>query len=148
MKFISRISAKIFSKSVSCTQEAANLYELIRDDIYCTGPGSMGYPGDGQMSNYYPDLPNITKEEIGGVEAFLESKRMYSENTRIKKICEKTGVVYELLIVFRKISTEGEFDITAPDSVVDGTKLKITYGDYSTSALEHTKTKWGFHQFR
>lgn len=87
------------------------------------------------MSNYYPDSPNITQEEIDGVQAFLESKKIYSENTRLKKIRENDNVVYELLIASAKISKPGQeeyFDITAPDNIVDGTKLKITYGDYST----------------
>jgi dipeptidyl-peptidase-3 len=133
-KFIPRISAKSFSKLASCEKEAADLYALVEDDIYDTSPGSMGYPSDGLMSNYYPDSPNISKEEIDGVQAFLESKKIYSENTRLRKIREDDQVVYELLIASASVSKPSDqkyLDIFSPDSVVDGTKLKITYGDYS-----------------
>lgn len=87
------------------------------------------------MSNYYPDSPNITKEEIDGVQTFLESQKIYSENTRLRKIRENDQVVYELLVASARISKPSDqkyLHIVSPDSVIDGTRLKITYGDYST----------------
>jgi len=87
------------------------------------------------MSNYYPDSPNITKEEICGIQAFLESKNIYSQNTRLRKIRESDNLIYELLIASVQISITNDqeyLEIISPNCIVDGTKLKLTYGDHST----------------
>ena len=51
----------------------------------------MGYPDAGHMSTYYPDSPDITKEEITILSKFLAAKSLLPENTRIRKI-KRDGV--------------------------------------------------------
>lgn len=101
----------------------------------------MGYPCDGLLSNYYPESPGITKEEISGVQRFLESKSISSENTRLKKL-KATRVAgkssYELLVASAITSSDAQgslmrmdYQISGCGDVVDGCELHIKLGDHS-----------------
>lgn len=65
------------------------------------------------MSNYYPDSPDISKEEIEQVEEFLGTKKLLPENTRLRKT--KDGD-YEVLIAS---------GLSKPDSVPELTKTQV-----------------------
>jgi dipeptidyl-peptidase-3 len=100
-KFIPRISLSELEKLASSTAETK---EALRNAVEAGGglyetsmPGLMhlGYPENGHMTTYYPDSPDITKEEIGAVGDFLEKKKLLLENTRLRKT--KAGD-FELLI--------------------------------------------------
>jgi dipeptidyl-peptidase-3 len=73
----------------------------------------FGFPGDGHMSAYYPDSPDISKEEIEQVEAFLGTKKLLPENTRLRKT--KDGN-YEVLIAS---------GLSKPDSIPELTEAEV-----------------------
>lgn len=91
----------------------------------------LGYPDQGHLSTYYPDSPDITKEEITIISDFLESKKLLPENTRIRT----TQAGYEVLIASEyERPTGSQLDI--PDTEwrlegkLKGKELVLAFGDY------------------
>jgi dipeptidyl-peptidase III len=138
-KFIPRISLSELEKLASSTAETK---EALRNAVEAGGglyetsmPGLMhlGYPENGHMTTYYPDSPDITKEEIGAVGDFLEKKKLLLENTRLRKT--KAGD-FELLIASgvksppakdRDLGDVDEFEL---EGELKGKKLTLVFGDY------------------
>lgn len=139
------------------TPETIQLWEQIKDGLFPTAKVEqmhLGYPDAGHLSTYYPDSPDITKEEITILSDFLESQKLLPENTRIRK----TQSGYEVLIASaRQDPSSSERDIPQSEWEVSsipngegklkGDKLVLTFGDYSremqtiadaiTNAAEH-----------
>lgn len=95
----------------------------------------LGFPEDGHMTTYYPDSPNITKDEITAVEAFLATKKLLPENTRLRKT--QSGS-FELLIAsaVTDVPAEGgdigkEISFKVDSGPLAGKEVKLVYGDYS-----------------
>jgi dipeptidyl-peptidase-3 len=132
-KFIPRIDAGTFAKVAEVTPEISHLWENTKDRIYSTKHSSLGYPSDFHLSAYYSH--DITKDEIGAVQSFLDLKEIRSENTRLEKKEEKTEdgpVVYELLVASADTIPSKEYKIIGINSAVEGATLKVVYGDHSS----------------
>ncbi len=98
-------------------------------------PGLMhlGYPESGHMTTYYPDSPDITKEEIGAIGDFLEKKKLLLENTRLQKT--ESGD-FELLIASGVTSPPaadkdlGDVEEFELEGKLRRKKLKLVFGDH------------------
>lgn len=127
-----RLEPRQFKALATVSKETLGIYETFKDSIYAgddLGKLHLGYPSAGHVSTYYPDSPDITKEEIAGVSDFLESKGLLPENTRISK----TGDGFAVLIASASTSPSPE-DRDLKDSewtLDDGKKVKLVFGDYS-----------------
>ena len=94
----------------------------------------LGYPQDGHMTTYYPDSPNITKEEISSIGDLLEQKKLLLENTRLRKT--STGD-FELLIASAETDPApssrdlGDAKSLDLEGKLEGKRLKFVFGDYS-----------------
>ncbi|ETI21994.1 hypothetical protein G647_06064 [Cladophialophora carrionii CBS 160.54] len=153
-KFIPRISPEELKKLSGVNEETRKLYEQATKTgggIYETKDVALmhlGYPEAGHMTNYYPDSPTITKEEISIVGDVLEEKKLLIENTRLRKLDSGD---FELLIASgisnppaseRDLGDVTSIDLTGP---LAGKKLRLAYGDYQEEmakiALEFKKAK-------
>lgn len=137
-KFIPRCSDKSVAALAATSPEAAKFYEATNGAIFSSDEPSkmhLGYPDAGHMTTYYPDSPDITKDEIDAVSAWMEKKRLLPENNRLRK--HKDGS-FEILIAsaITSVPPEGgdigkETEFTVEDGVLKGKTIKITYGDYA-----------------
>jgi dipeptidyl-peptidase-3 len=132
-KFIPRISPENLQAIAAVSPETQKLWVQFKHAIYATehvGLMHLGYPDAGHLSTYYPDSPNITKQDIALISSFLESKKLLPENTRIRK----TPQGFEVLIASAESAPslrdipESEWDLEAP---LAGKKLKLVFGDHS-----------------
>lgn len=137
-KFIPRCDESVFSALASTSPEAEKHYKATNGAIFATDkPGllHLGFTDDGHMTTYYPDSPDITKDEISAVNKWMQDKGLLPENTRLRKTADG---VYELLIASAKtavpenggdIGKETEFVVS--EGVLAGKTIKLVYGDYS-----------------
>ena len=138
-KFIPRISGEVLGKLASVSEECTKALEKASSTgggLYETKePGMMhfGYPENGHLSTYYPDSPDITKEEIILVGELLEKEKLLLENTRLRKT--RSGD-FEVLIASgvanppasdRDLGDVDSFDLGGK---LSGKKLKLVYGDH------------------
>ncbi|KAF1956203.1 dipeptidyl-peptidase III [Byssothecium circinans] len=131
-KFAPRLEPRQLKALATVSKTASDLYERFKDAIYAgndIGKLHMGYPSEGHVSTYYPDSPDITKEEIAGVSDFLEGKRLLPENTRVKK----TEGGFEILIASAQSDPSAkDRDLEESEwTLDDGKKVKLVFGDYS-----------------
>ena len=93
----------------------------------------LGYPEDGHMTTYYPDSPDITKEEITLIGDLLEKEKLLLENTRLRKT---HGGDFELLIASGLSNPPasdrdlGDIDSLDLEGKLSGKKLKLVFGDH------------------
>ncbi|KAF1911734.1 peptidase family M49-domain-containing protein [Ampelomyces quisqualis] len=131
-KFVPRLEPRQLKALATVSKEALELYEKFKDAIYAGDDVSklhLGYPSAGHVSTYYPDSPNITKEEISGVSDFLESKSLLPENTRISKTADGFAV---LIASASANPSSEERDLKDSEWMLDdGKKIKLVFGDYS-----------------
>lgn len=131
-KFIPRLESRQLKALATVSKDALASYNTFKDAIYAgddVGKLHLGYPSAGHISTYYPDSPDITKEEIASVSDFLETKGLLPENTRIKK----TSGGFEVLIASAtdKPSPEQK-DLKDDEWTFDGGKtVKLVFGDYT-----------------
>jgi dipeptidyl-peptidase-3 len=129
---VPRLEPRQLKALATVSKGSLELYEKFKDAIFAgddVGKLHLGYPGDGHLSTYYPDSPNITKEEIARVSDFLESKGLLPENTRIRK----TNNGFEVLVASASSNPSSE-ERDLKDSewtLDDGTKVAVVFGDYS-----------------
>lgn len=134
-KFVPRLESRQFKALATLNPETLKLYEKFKDSIFADKTIEkmhLGYPDGGHLSTYYPDSPDISKEEITILSDFLESKKLLPENTRIRKT--KDG--FEVLIASaldapskdQKDIPESEWEL---DGKLKGKKLKLVFGDYT-----------------
>ncbi|KAL1306715.1 hypothetical protein AAFC00_005382 [Neodothiora populina] len=135
-KFIPRIDATKFTKLAKFSPEAAKIHEQFKDALYETSKAGLmhlGYPPT-HLTNYYPDSPDITKEEIEAVSEFLKEKKVLPENTRLRKLASGD---YELLISSAqndpaKANRDAEESSFVLESgPVKGKKLSLRFGDHA-----------------
>jgi dipeptidyl-peptidase-3 len=129
---VPRLEPRQLKALATVSETASKLHEKFKDAIYAgndIGKLHLGYPGQGHVSTYYPDSPDITKEEIAGVSDFLEGKRLLPENTRVRKT--KEG--YEILIASAQSDPSPEDrDLKENEwTLDDGKKIKLVFGDHS-----------------
>ena len=93
----------------------------------------LGFPDAGHLSNYYPDSPDITQQEIEVLGDFLAEKKILPENTRIRKTPDGN---FEVLIAsaLRNPPPEGSdaglettWDLEEP---LKGRTVKLVFGDH------------------
>ncbi|KAG9783483.1 dipeptidyl-peptidase III, partial [Aureobasidium melanogenum] len=138
-KFIPRISPETLKQLCGVNQECKSLH----DKAVQTGGGiyetkdvalmHLGYPEAGHMTTYYPDSPNITKEDISIVGDVLEEKKLLIENTRLRKLPSGD---FDLLIASgisnpppeeRDLGDVSSIPLTGK---LAGKKLNLVFGDY------------------
>ncbi|KAI9728619.1 MAG: hypothetical protein M1828_002725 [Chrysothrix sp. TS-e1954] len=87
-KFIPRISARQLKALASASPKALEAHEKAESSIYESDVGHMhlGYPDAGHVSNYYPDSPTLTKEDITQLSTTFEEEGLLPENTRVRKL--------------------------------------------------------------
>lgn len=154
VKFIPRVPKESLQKLCSADDKTKSLFERAMKaggGIYETKTTELmhlGYTDAGHMTTYYPDSPDITKEEIQIVSDVLESKQFLVENTRLKKLSSGD---FELLIASGvKNPPANERDLGDVDEIsltgkLSGKKLKLVFGDYldhmAAAALEVKKAE-------
>ena len=138
-KFIPRIPAQTLEKLCGINHECTTLYRDASDaggGIYETKDSHLmhlGYPEQGHMTTYYPDSPDITKEEIAIIGDVLEEKKLLLENTRLKKLPSGD---FELLIASgTKNPPASDRDLGETTTIplsgkLEGKKLDLVFGDY------------------
>ncbi|EGO52957.1 hypothetical protein NEUTE1DRAFT_126368 [Neurospora tetrasperma FGSC 2508] len=148
-KFIPRCDENVFASLASTSPEAEKHYKATNGAIFSTDkPGllHLGFTDQGHLTTYYPDSPDITKDEIDAVAKWMQKAGLLPENTRLRKT--KDGI-FELLIAsaVTSIPSEGgdigkdsEYKIT--EGPLEGKTIKLVYGDYAAemkAITEYTK---------
>lgn len=130
-KFVPRIEPNRLRQLATVSPVTLKLEEKFRHHIYAgedVAKLHLGYPDQGHVSTYYPDSPDITKEEIAGVSDFLEGK-LLPENTRVRKTAEG----FEVLIASAQMDPASEDRDSKENewTLGDGKKLKLVFGDHA-----------------
>jgi dipeptidyl-peptidase-3 len=131
-KFVPRLPPKRLLALATVAPQTLKLHERFKHAIYAGDDVAklhLGYPSEGHVSTYYPDSPNITKEEIAGVSDFLEGKGLLPENTRVRKAEEGFDI---LIASALENPSREQRDIEESEwTMPDGKKIKLVFGDYS-----------------
>ncbi|KAJ4295707.1 hypothetical protein N0V88_004409 [Collariella sp. IMI 366227] len=137
-KFLPRCDESVFAALAATSPEAEKHYKATNGAIFSADkPGllHLGFTEDGHTTTYYPDSPDITKEEIAAVSKWMEDKGLLPENTRLQKT--KDGV-YELLIASAKTSIPSnggdigkDTEFVVEKGPLEGKTIKLVYGDYA-----------------
>ncbi|KAL2017819.1 hypothetical protein VTK56DRAFT_1621 [Thermocarpiscus australiensis] len=137
-KFVPRCDESVFASLASTSPEAERHYKATNGAIFSTDkPGllHLGFTDDGHLTTYYPDSPDITKDEIGAVAKWMQNKGILPENTRLRKTSDGA---FDLLIASAKTSIpDGGGDIgKETEYVIDegplkGKTIRLVYGDYA-----------------
>lgn len=138
-KFIPRCEEAAFAALAATSESAKRHYDATKGAIFSAdAPGLMhlGFTDEGHMTTYYPDSPDITKDEITAVAAWMQkSGGLLPENTRLRKTKEGN---FELLIASAKpaIPSEGgdigkETVFNVEDGPLAGKTISLVYGDYA-----------------
>ena len=153
-KFIPRMSPEELKKLCGINGRCEKLYKNATNTgggIYETNGDALmhlGYREAGHMTNYYPDSPSVTKEEITIVGDVLEEKKLLIENTRLRKLDSGD---FELLVASgienppaseRDLGDLSSIDLTGK---LSGKTLHLCFGDYREEmakiALEFKKAR-------
>lgn len=136
-KFLPRCSEKSVAALAATSPEASKFYEATRGGIFSHDePGKLhlGFPDAGHMSTYYPDSSKITKDEIEGVSAWMETKGLLPENNRLRKNADGS---FDILIAsaVTGVPSKGgdigkETEFTVEDGSLKGKTIRLVYGDY------------------
>jgi dipeptidyl-peptidase-3 len=137
-KFIPRCLESVFAALASTSPEAEKHYKATNGAIFSAdkqGLLHLGFTDDGHLTTYYPDSPDITKDEIKAVAKWSSDKGLLPENNRLRKT--KDGI-FEILIASATTSVpaEGgdigkETEFTVSGGLLDGKTIKLVYGDYA-----------------
>lgn len=138
-KFIPRLSPDQFEKLCNVSDSAKELYQAASNagggmfETQDAGLMHLGYTDQGHMTTYYPDSPDITKEEIQIIQDVMESVNLMPENTRLRK--EKDGNFSLLIASGIQNPPSEERDLDDKDSLsltgkLDGKKLNLVFGDH------------------
>lgn len=130
-KFIPRLSVEKFDQLIEIVndKQISDLYAKVKEPMFSTEKGLLGYPAAGHVSNYYPNSEDITKAEIVAVNQLLASKGIMPENTRVEKISDSEYIVH-----VASAETTNKTDYYPQDKLTseDG-KFSVTFkfGDHS-----------------
>lgn len=137
-KFLPRCDESVFASLASTSPEAEKQYKATNGAIFASdkqGLLHLGFPDEGHLTTYYPDSPEITKDEIGAVSKWMEDKGLLPENTRLRKT--KAGV-FELLIASATTSVPNkggdigkDTEYVISEGPLAGKTVKLVYGDYA-----------------
>jgi dipeptidyl-peptidase-3 len=137
-KFLPRCDESVFASLASTSPEAEKHYKATNGAIFASdkqGLLHLGFPDEGHLTTYYPDSPEITKDEVGAVSKWMEDKGLLPENTRLRKT--KAGV-FELLIASATTSVPDkggdigkDTEYVISEGPLAGKTVKLVYGDYA-----------------
>jgi dipeptidyl-peptidase-3 len=137
-KFLPRCDEKVFAALAKTSPEAERHYAATNGAITSAdkqGLLHLGFTDDGHMTTYYPDSPDITKDEVDAVAKWMQKKGLLPENTRLRKT--KDGV-FELLIASANTSPPSEggdigkdVDYQITEGPLSSKMIRLVYGDYS-----------------
>lgn len=137
-KFIPRCDENVFAALAKVSPEAGRHYAATKGAItWVDRPDllHLGFTEDGHMTTYYPDSPDITKDEIGAVSKWMQAKGLLPENTRLRKT--KDGV-FEVMIASANTSPPAEggdigkdVEYQIPEGPLKSKTIRLVYGDYS-----------------
>ena len=133
-KFIPRCPPEDVENLARLAPEALDHFRKCKESLYADAkrPALMhfGFPGAGHMSNYYPDSPDVSQEEIEKIGESLSKNDLLPENTRLRKT--KDGN-YEILIA-SALSKPPQSDIDVGANISwtldNGRKLSLVFGDH------------------
>ncbi|PHH72793.1 hypothetical protein CDD82_5799 [Ophiocordyceps australis] len=138
-KFLPRCSQNSLAALCNTCSQASLFYKATHGAIFSSDKPSamhLGFPDAGHMTTYYPDSPDITQAEIKAVSAWMESKKLLPENTRLRK--RDGGKTFEILIAsaLTHIPKHGsdigkETCFTVDQGLLKGKTIKLVFGDYS-----------------
>ncbi|KAF2855958.1 dipeptidyl peptidase-like protein III [Plenodomus tracheiphilus IPT5] len=131
-KFVPRIEPRQLKALATVSKDALAHYETFKHLIYAGDDVAklhLGYPSAGHVSTYYPDSPDITKEEIAGVSDFLETKGLLPENTRIKKTRDGFDVL--IASALTEPSSSQKDLAESKWKLDDGKAVRLVFGDYT-----------------
>lgn len=131
-KFVPRLEPRQLKALATVSKHTLALYEAFQDAIYAGSDVAklhLGYPSAGHVSTYYPDSPDITKEDIARISDFLESKGLLPENTRIKK----TSDGFDILIASALTEpSSSQKDVADSKWKLDhGKTVRLVFGDHT-----------------
>ncbi|KAI5786835.1 dipeptidyl peptidase III [Pyronema domesticum] len=133
-KFVPRISVDELKKLLN-GDATKDLVNEVAEAMYSVTPESMtllGYPADGHVSEYYPDSPSITKEEIAKIYE-ITGKQYMPENTRVIKTVDNGKAKF---VMKRASKTTGP----AGDKFVqDGWEIEVVNGDHQKQMAKITE---------
>lgn len=134
-KFIPRIEENDFDALVELTNNARarKLFDGVRGALYNTEEALLGWPESGQLSNYYPNSPSITKSEVEDVNAALAAKGIMPENTRVEKAEDGKFIV---LVASAKEENSTTYYPKNPIKTADGKVIQIQFGDHHKEFVE------------
>ncbi|KAG7662996.1 YOL057W [[Candida] subhashii] len=131
VKFIPRIEVNQFDDLINSigNGKVSELYSKVRHSIYEIDTGSLlGWPEKGQVSNYYPNSPDITKTEVDSINQTLASNGIMPENTRVEKVSQG-----EFIVHVASAETGNTTDYYPKQSITtpEGWKISFKFGDGS-----------------
>ncbi|EPS42799.1 hypothetical protein H072_3127 [Dactylellina haptotyla CBS 200.50] len=122
-KFVPRIPVDTFTKIAGVTPESQKIWEGIKEQVYQITPEGitlLGYPPE-HMSAYYPDSPNITKQDIEACGETFVKNGVLVEHTRLRQL--KDGN-FEMLVASATTGSGETYELK------DGRKVTTVYGDH------------------
>ncbi|OCL02516.1 dipeptidyl-peptidase III [Glonium stellatum] len=134
-KFVPRLDARQLKALATVTPQTLEIYERIREGVFASKDIEkmhLGYPDQGHVSAYYPDSPDMTKEEISVISDFLEGKKLLPENTRLRKTGDGFGVLIASALTDPPVADrdlkESEWGL---EGKLKGKRLRLVFGDYA-----------------
>jgi len=131
-KFVPRLEPRQLKALATVSKPTLALFEHFKDDIYAGSDVAklhLGYPSAGHVSAYYPNSPDITKEDIARISDFLESKGLLPENTRV----QKTSAGFSVWIASALTDPPSQQRDLAESTwtLDDGKTVRLVFGDYT-----------------
>jgi len=131
-KFVPRLEPRQLKALATVSKPTLALFEHFKDDIYAGSDVAklhLGYPSAGHVSAYYPNSPDITKEDIARISDFLESKGLLPENTRV----QKTSAGFNVWIASALTDPPSQQRDLAESTwtLDDGKTVRLVFGDYT-----------------
>ncbi|EGV63554.1 metallodipeptidyl peptidase [Yamadazyma tenuis] len=138
-KFVPNLSKQQFDTLVETVSNDAvsALYSKVRDPLYDTDAGLLGWPEQGQLSSYYVGKSVISKQEVEAVNAAIAKAGVMPENTRVEKTAEGDFVVH--VASADSVNNTGYYPAN-PIHTADGHQVTFQFGDHSrefTRIVEH-----------
>lgn len=128
-KFIPNLTPEQFDELIAKVgdDEVSRLYQLVKESLFSTEPGLLGWRDQGHVSLYYPGDQVPTKQEIETVNSALADKGIMPENTRVEKVGDNQFVVH---VALADPATTPDY---YPDSIsYKGATITFKFGDHAT----------------
>jgi len=135
-KFIPKLSSEALEAIAGTSKKALVHFQKCEGSFYetkTTGGMHLGYPSAGHLSTYYPDSPDITREEIEYLAEFVRDQQLLPENTRIKEL--PSGDFALLIASATSDVADSDRDVKEKSwqlsGPLKGKSLKMVYGDHA-----------------